>query len=316
LDKPITQATAAPSGSDWSFGGRWPYAAHFLDTSDGRVAYYDEGGTEADPVVLLHGNPSWSYLYRLIIPPLLDRDRRVIAVDHLGFGRSDKPDRSDAYGVAAHADRLEALLESLDLRSVTLVVHDWSGPIGLRWAVRHAERIDRLLVLNTFAPRLPGPMGGRSATRMVRTPGLGSLLIRRRDVLTEQFFFKAGLADPAALDDRDRDAYRAPHPDPGSRAALLAFPRQIPYREGDPVAELSAENADGLGRHFRTKPVALVWGMKDVLFGPEVLRLWNELLPAAEVTEIDEAGHFVQEDAPAEVTAALLELMGDRGLPG
>jgi len=310
LDEPITQGSGTLSATDPSFGGRWPYAARSFETADGRLAYYDEGESGADPVVLLHGNPSWSYLYRRIIPPLLSGGWRAIAVDHLGFGLSDKPDRSEVYGVPEHAARLEAMLESLDLRRVTLVVHDWSGPIGLRWAVRHSDRVDRLLILNTFAPRLPGPMGGRAGTRAVRTPGLGSLLARRRDVLTEQFLFKAGLADPTVLDELDREAYRAPHPDAASRAALLAFPRQIPFREGGPVAELSAENADGVRRHFARKPVALVWGMQDVLFGPEVLGSWRELLPDAKVTEIDHAGHFLQEDAPDEVRAALLDLAG------
>ena len=293
---------------DWSFDGRWPYAARFFDSADGRLAYVDEGGTDAEPVVLLHGNPTWGYLYRRVIPPLVAGGRRAIAVDHLGFGRSDKPNRAELYRVPAHATRLEELLESLELQSATLVVHDWSGPIGLRWAVRHPERVARLLILNTFAPRLPGPMGGRSATRAVRAPGLGSLLARRRDVLTEQFLFKAGLANPGALDERDHAAYRAPHPDPSSRTAMLVFPREIPFRARGPVFDLSAENEEGLVRAFRSKSVRLVWGMKDVLFGTEVLSLWQELLPDARATRLDEAGHFVQEDAPEEVTAALLEL--------
>ena len=308
MDNPTSHAEPPDS----TFGGRWPYKARFFGTHAGRLAYYDEGEAGADPVVLLHGNPTWSYLYRRIIPPLLTSRWRVIAVDHLGFGLSDKPDHTETYAVPEHADRLEALLESLNLRSATLVVHDWSGPIGLRWAVRHPDRVERLLVLNTFAPRLPGPMGGRSATRAVRTPGLGSLLARRRDVLTEQFLFKSGLADPAVLDEVDHEAYRAPHPDPASRTALLALPRQIPFRDGHPVAELSAENADGLARNFTTKPVALVWGMQDVLFGPDVLRLWRELLPYAEVIAIENAGHFVQEDAPDGVAGALLKLARER----
>ncbi len=285
---------------------RWPYTARFFGTADGRLAYYDEGDPEADPVVLLHGNPTWSYLYRAQIPPLLARGRRVVAVDHLGFGRSDKPDDVVVYRVPAQAARLEDLLESLELRAATLVVHDWGGPIGLRWAVRHPDRVARLVVLNTFAPRLPGPMGMRSSTWAVRTPGLGSLLVRRRHVMTEQFLFKAGLADPTTLDEVDREAYRAPHPDAASRAALLAFPREIPLGGGGPVAELGAENADGLARHFANMPVTLVWGMRDVLFGPEVLRLWRDLLPHADVTTIAHAGHLVQEEAPDAVRTALI----------
>ncbi len=126
---------------DWSFDGRWPYEARFFDSPDGRLAYVDEGRTDAEPVVLLHGNPTWGYLYRRVIPPLVADGRRAIAVDHLGFGRSEKSDRAELYRVPAHAARLEALLESLELQSATLVVHDWSGPIGLRWAVRHPERV-------------------------------------------------------------------------------------------------------------------------------------------------------------------------------
>lgn len=126
--------------------------------------------------------------------------------------------------------------------------------------------------------------------------------------MTEQFLFKAGLANPGALDERDHAAYRAPHPDPSSRTAMLVFPREIPFRARGPVFDLSAENEEGLVRAFRSKPVRLVWGMKDVLFGTEVLSLWQELLPDARATRLDEAGHFVQEDAPEEVTAALLEL--------
>lgn len=310
MDQPSRAIGARRAGTDLDFGGRWPYAARFGETEDGRVAFYDEGDRGDGPVILLHGNPTWSYLYRRLIPPLLARGRRVIAVDHLGFGRSDKPDRSAAFQVSAHADRLEALLESLDLHAATLVVHDWSGPIGLRWAVHHPDRIERLMILNTFAPLLPGPIGGRAATRVVRLPGIGSLLVRRRAMLTERFLFSAGLSDPGVLDEVDREAYRAPHPDPASRTAVLSFPREIPFRPGDPVAELCAENAAGLASHFTAKPVVLAWGMQDVLFGPEVLGLWRKLLPDAEVTKIDRAGHFIQEDAPDQVEGALLALMG------
>lgn len=155
-------------------------------------------------------------------------------------------------------------------------------------------------------------MGGQLLTRAVRLPGLGSLLVRRRDVLTEQFLFKAGLADPGSLDDLDRAAYRAPHPDAASRMALLAFPRQIPFSNRSTVAELSAQNARGLLRHFAAKPAAIVSGMRDVLFRPDVVGQWSELLPHAEVTRLEEAGHFVQEDAPEAVISALLRLTAQR----
>lgn len=136
---------------DWSFDGRWPYAARFFDSADGRLAYVDEGGTDAEPVVLLHGNPTWGYLYRRVIPPLVAGGRRAIAVDHLGFGCSDKPNRAELYRVPAHAARLEELLKSLELQSATLVVHDWSGPIG-------------------FAGRCAIPSGSPACSSSTRSP--------------------------------------------------------------------------------------------------------------------------------------------------
>jgi haloalkane dehalogenase len=141
---------------DWTFGGSWPYEARWFDSADGRMHYVDVGPRDGRPVVLLHGNPTWGYLYRNFVGPLADAGHRAIVPDHLGFGRSEKPDDSDLYRIPRHADRLEALLESLDLRDVTIVPQDWGGPIGLRWAVRHPDRVGGLFILNTYAHRPPG----------------------------------------------------------------------------------------------------------------------------------------------------------------
>ena len=298
---------ARVSDVDWTFGGTWPFEPRFRDG----LHYVDEG--EGLPVVMLHGNPAWSYLYRRFIPPLLDAGRRAIAVDLLGFGRSDKPDDAGEFRVERHVERLGALLDSLDLRDVCLVVHDWGGPIGLAWAVRNPERIARLMVLNTFAPRLPGPMGRGLTLRMLRTRGLGELAAKRRAGLTEDFLLRAGVRHRDRLDAQAKAAYRAPHPDAASRTGVLAFPRQVPLSEDDAVAALSREVEEGLRRSFADRPATICWGMRDVLFREPVLDLWRAVLPGARVVRLDDAGHFVQEDAHERVVPELLDLLARPG---
>ena len=118
--------------TDWPFGGTWPYEPRWFETPEGRMHYVDEGPRDGKPVVMLHGNPTWGYLYRNFIGPLTDAGYRAIVPDHLGFGRSEKPDDREFYRIPRHAERLEALLESLDLAEATVVPQDWGGPIGLR----------------------------------------------------------------------------------------------------------------------------------------------------------------------------------------
>ncbi|MFQ5848677.1 MAG: alpha/beta fold hydrolase, partial [Candidatus Methylomirabilales bacterium] len=122
------------SSVDWTFGGTWPYEPRWFQTPEGRLHYIDEGARDGRPLVLVHGNPTWGYLWRHFIPPLVGAGFRVIVPDHLGFGRSDKPDDPSLYRIPRHAARFEQLLESLDLRETTVVPQDWGGPIGLAWA--------------------------------------------------------------------------------------------------------------------------------------------------------------------------------------
>jgi pimeloyl-ACP methyl ester carboxylesterase len=295
---------------DWTFDGTWPFEPRYAETPDGRMHHVDEGPPKAPVVVLLHGNPTWSYLYRRFVPRLVESGYRAVAVDHLGYGRSDKPADPDAYRVPRHAARLGGLLDRLDLQDTVIAAHDWAVPIVLPWVSQRAASVRGLFLFNTFAPRLPGPIGAKSAIRSLRTPLLGSMLVRR-GVPIERFLFDAGLANPDVLDARAKDAYCAPFAAPRSRLPLLVAPREIPFRDRGPVAELTQRTASWLEARGRALPAALCWGMQDVLFGDEVLSQWSRLVPHAWVERLDDAGHFVQEDAPVACASSLLRFLDE-----
>lgn len=296
---------------DWTFGGSWPYEPRWFDSADGRMHYVDEGPREGRPVVLFHGNPTWAYLYRHFIGPLIEAGHRAIAIDHLGFGRSDKPDDASLYTIPRHADRAEALLESLDLFGATPVGQDWGGPIGYTWAARHPDRIRSLFVLNTFAHRprervrLPLPL------RLFRTPGVGEVLVKGMDAFKSQLLFKAGVTHRERLTDEVKRAYKAPHPSWSTRTPILVFPRQIPSGPKGPVSDLLGDTEQRLTDGFRDKPVKIVWAMKDLAFTPDILeRAWLGTFPDAEVTRLEDAGHFLQEDAHERIVPELVEFVG------
>ena len=140
--------------------------------------YVDEGPRDGKPVVMVHGNPTWGYLYRHFIKPIADAGYRAIAVDHLGMGRSDKPSKAKLFTVPRHADRFVALMDSLDLRDATVVVQDWGGPIGLAWAARRPEHVRGLYIMNTFAHRPPEGTKVPNILRFIRAPIVGELLIK------------------------------------------------------------------------------------------------------------------------------------------
>ena len=295
--------------TDWTFAGTWPFEPHWFDTLDGRMHYVDEGPRNGRPVVLLHGNPTWGYLYRNFIGPLTAAGHRAIVPDHLGFGRSDKPDRPEHYTIRRHAGRLEALLESLDLRGAVVVPQDWGGPIGLYWAGRHAERVGGLFLLNTFAHRPPEKVELPLPLRVFRLPIAGELTVKGLDLFKRVFLFRAGVVHPERVDATARAAYRAPHPTWSSRTPILVFPRQIPAAPEGPVSDLLAEIEASLAA-VADRPVAIAWAMRDIAFTPAVLeRLWMPTFPRAQVTRLDDAGHYLQEDAHERIVPALLEFL-------
>jgi pimeloyl-ACP methyl ester carboxylesterase len=296
--------------ADWTFNGTWPYEPKWFETHDGRMHYVDEGPREGKPVVLVHGNPTWGYLYRNFIPALTAAGHRAIVPDHLGFGRSDKPDKPELYTIGRHAERMELLLESLDLRDATVVPQDWGGPIGLYWATRHPERVGRLFILNTFAHRPPEKVRLPLPIRLFRTPGVGEVMVKGLDLFNRIFLFRAGVVHRERLTEDVKHAYRAPHPGWSSRTPILVFPRQIPSGPEGAVSDLCAEIEEKLERHFRDKPVKIVWAMQDIAFTVEVLEgLWLRTFPGVDVLRIEDAGHYLQEDAHERIVPALIDFL-------
>ena len=296
--------------TDWTFGGSWPYEPKFYVHADGRLHYIDEGPRDGTPVVLAHGNPTWGYLYRHFVGPLTAAGYRVIVPDHLGFGRSDKPDDAELYRIGNHIDRFEALMQSLDLRDATVVCQDWGGYISLGWAVRHPDRVRSLFPLNTFAHRpreavkLPPPI------RMFQTRGLGEVLVKGLHFFVRVFLFRAGVVKRDRLTPQVKEAYLAPHPKWKSRTSILVFPREIPAGPDGRVADLGGAIEAGLEEHFRSKPVKIMWAMKDPAFRPEFLETWKETFPDAEVVTVDDASHYLQEDAHEVIVPQLIEFLG------
>ncbi|TMM12429.1 MAG: alpha/beta fold hydrolase [Actinobacteria bacterium] len=261
-----------------------------------RMHVVDEG--EGAPVLLLHGEPTSSYLWRNVIPPLVAIGYRAIAPDLIGFGRSDKPEDVGWYSYDRHVASIEQLVGALGLDGITLVVHDWGGPIGLRFAVEHEELVDRLVILDT------GIGGGRPPSEMwlrfretVRR--LGSAIEPARLV-------ESGTVD--GLSDEVRAAYSAPFPTPASKAGVLAFPELVPAEPDHPNAAPMNRVRDAL-RSWR-KPALVVWGAEDAALPPTLAHGFADLIPGAgEPVVVDRAGHFLQEDRPDEVAAAILRFL-------
>jgi pimeloyl-ACP methyl ester carboxylesterase len=280
------------------FAGTFPFQSRYLIAGDVQLHYVDEGPSDSAPLLFLHGNPTWSYLWRRQIAELSERGHRCVASDHMGFGRSDKPARLSAYSLEQHVENTLALIDALGLEDVTLVAHDWGGPIGLGALLERRDRLRAVVLMNTWAWELPSFLP--PFLREFRTEGLGEILALGGNLFVESI--PGGMArrevDPVMM-----DAYRAPFPDYWSRAGTLAFQREIPLTERDRSASLMA------GIHERLPsldvPALLVWGMRDPVFQPVFLEQWRELLPHARSVELADASHYLVEDDPDGVTAAI-----------
>jgi len=273
----------------------FPFEPRYADQDGLRMHYVHEG--EGDPVLCLHGEPTWSYLYRKMIPTL-SRAARVVAPDYLGFGRSDKPTERGWYSFDRHYGSILGLVESLELERLTVVVQDWGGPIGMRLAVEQAERVARLVILNT------GVGGGRAPN---------DVWLRFRDVVRAAGGdFQPGrlirTASIRGLSDEAMAAYDAPFPTPESKAGPIMFPEQVPTEPEHPNAAPMLAIREAMKEW--QKPTLVLFGDSDPIFPPEVAERIAELIPGALPAEtIANAGHFVQEDAGEEVAARIVRFL-------
>ena len=280
------------------FAGTFPFESRYLIAGDVQLHYVDEGPSDSAPLLFLHGNPTWSYLWRRQIAELASRGHRCVAFDHMGFGRSDKPAHLAAYSLEQHVENTLALIDALGLQDITLVAHDWGGPIGLGALLERRDHLRAVVLMNTWAWELPSFLP--PFLREFRTEGLGEILALGGNLFVESI--PGGMArrevDPVMM-----DAYRAPFPDYWSRAGTLAFQREIPLTERDRSANLMASIHERLPS--LDVPALLVWGMRDPVFQPVFLEQWRELLPHAQSVELADASHFLVEDDPDGVTAAI-----------
>jgi haloalkane dehalogenase len=274
----------------------YPFEGSYLDLAGVRMHYLDEGRGEA--VLCVHGNPTWSFYYRRLALALRGC-HRVVVPDHIGCGLSDKPtDERYPYTLARRVDDLEALIDHLGLADLTLVVHDWGGPIGFGWAVRHPERVRRLVMFNTGAFHMPAGKRMPWQLSLVRDTPLGPLLVRGLNA------FARGAARTACTRVRMpralRDAYCAPYDSWAARRAVLRFVQDIPLEPGDPAYDELSRVEAGLGS-LANRPALILWGGCDFVFDRHFLAVWRRLLPAAEVHEFPDCGHYVLEDAAEEI---------------
>jgi haloalkane dehalogenase len=282
----------------------YPFDGHEFDLHGLRYHYLDEGA--GDPVLMLHGNPTWSFYYRDLVLALRG-DYRTVVPDHIGCGRSDKP--SDAryrYTLSQRVEDLEAFLAHLGLEeNLTLVCHDWGGMIGMAYAVRHPERICRLVLMNTAAFHLPDDMRMPGALSFVRDTPLGPFFVQRFNLFSRG---AAWLAPGKRMSKSLRDAYCAPYDSYENRIATLRFVQDIPLRPGDTSYDAVSEVEAGL-EQFRSIPILLLWGEKDFVFTTEVLSIFEKIWPHAEVHRFPDAGHYVLEDAGAEIAPIVRDFL-------
>jgi haloalkane dehalogenase len=274
----------------------YAYEPHYLEQDGLRMHYLDEGA--GAPVLLLHGEPTWAFLYRKVIPPL-SRVARVLAPDYFGFGRSDKPVEQEWYSYDRHYASVERFVDELDLRGLTVVVHDWGGPLGLRLAVERPERVERLVITNTglYAGRPPSEewLRFREFVRRVGTELRPGQLVRITCVNEVPDEVVAG--------------YDAPFPTPESKTGVLMFPELVPTEPDHPSVGAMLRVREALAEW--RKPALVIFSDSDPIFSPRVGERFAELIPGAEVGEpLAGAGHFLQEDAGEELGRRIARWLG------
>ncbi len=297
--------------ADEDFDGTWPFRPHFCEAAGFRQHYIDEGAGR--PIVLLHGQPTWGYIWRRFVAPLA-KTHRVIVPDHMGFGKSETPDRT--YTLRTHVENLTALIDSLDLRDITLVMQDWGGPIGIGYAVRHAERMHSFVLMNTVFGY--GAAGRRDLPNPLETPWFRWIRDGLESGRTEAVLSQLGstilsVMQIVGLERLDRvdptfiRAYAAPFATPAECRGAIDFPLDLALGR---IRDFVREGVAGVPS-LRGRPAIMIEGMLDRAI-PAALAIadFKGIWPDAPVVEVPGAGHYIQEDAPDVVVPVLQGFLG------
>jgi len=297
-DRSVGDATAEP----------YPFASRFAVVDGHRMHYIDEGPRDADATMLMvHGNPTWSFYYRRLVSHFLDRVR-CVAVDHIGCGLSDKPQQY-RYTLAQHIDNLESLIDQCDLRNVTLVAHDWGGAIAMGAAVRVPDRMSRFVLSNTAAFRstdIP------RSIHLVHIPLFGAMMVRGLNA-----FVRAALdwtvVNKTVMTPAIKAGYKAPYGSWHDRIAVLRFVQDIPLKSSHVSYNTLKEIEEGLPQ-FADHPIQFIWGEQDFCFTTKFLDQFEEIYPKANTLRLPEAGHYLFEDADEKYRGCIREFLNSHPL--
>jgi haloalkane dehalogenase len=272
-----------------TFEGTYPFKPNFHKINGFDMHYADEGN--GDPLLCLHGMPTWSYLYRKFILEL-SKTNRVIAPDQMGFGKTDVPLHLE-YKLEQHIDNLRKLIFKLDLKNITMVFQDWGGPISLGFAVDNPERIKRLVIMNTSV----GVMKENQKPwyKPMEEKGIYDDFIKNIPGL-----IKSGMYEKRNFTEIMKKAYQAPFPNDNYFIGALAWPKDIPVGMTHQSSEKMLQIRENLSK-LKEKEKILIWGMKDPIFPPKIVGWWHKIYPEIKIFKIENAAHFLQEDAPNEI---------------
>ncbi len=293
--------------ADATWRSEYPFEPHYCDVRGQRLHYVDCGSGSA--VVMLHGNPTWSFMYRHLLQGLAPT-HRAIALDHLGCGLSDKP-QNQACRLTDHISHLETLLnEHLGLKRLSLVVHDWGGAIGMGYAVRHPERIERIVLLNT-ASFLLGRCPWR--IRLCKIPGFGALALQGFNAFARAAVTLA-VGKDHTLDAKARAGLLHPYDSWRHRVGILRFVQDIPLTSCHPTWDAVATIQKSL-HLLADKPMLICWGGQDFCFDDRYLAVWQRYFPRAAVHRFDDAGHYVLEDAHDRIVPLVKSFLDSTATP-
>ena len=284
----------------------YPFESQWLNIAGHRMHFLDEGPRDAPLVLMVHGNPTWSFYYRNLVIALRDRYRCIVP-DHIGCGLSDKPgDDQYPYTLARRVSDLAALMDHLQPKKpVNLIVHDWGGMIGFGWAVDRPDQIGNMVIANTAAFPLPKEKKLPAALWLVRNTKVGALLVQGLNAFSG---LAARVAFKKPVSNEVRKGYTGPYDSWDNRIATLRFVQDIPLKPGDSGYDIVKATESGLS-NFIDKPGLLVWGEKDFVFDLHFLSRWKHIFPHAEVISYPDCGHYILEDGGPVLTQAICDFL-------